>query len=108
MTLQKINTRNTVIILMIVAAGAFRLVTYKLSLNYPYIFSNFNTVGAMALFGGAYFTDKWKAYLVPFIALFLSDMALHYFYGVNWYSSSIWVYLCFAIMGWGQDYLRNF
>ena len=98
MTLQKVNTRNTVLILMIVAAGAFRLITYKLSLKYPYEMSNFNTIGAMALFGGAYFTDRWKAYLVPFLALFLSDIALHYFYSVQWYSSSILVYLCFAIM----------
>jgi hypothetical protein len=98
MTLQKINTRNTVLILMIVAAGAFRLLTYKLSLKYPYEMSNFNTVGAMALFGGAYFSDKWKAYLVPFLALFLSDIALNYFYGVHWNSSSVLVYVCFAIM----------
>jgi hypothetical protein len=96
MTLQKINTRNTVLILMIVIAAAFRLVTYKLSLRYPFEMSNFNTIGAMALFGGAYFTDKVKAYLIPFLALFLSDVALHYAFGVNW--NSFIVYFCFAIM----------
>jgi hypothetical protein len=97
MTLQKINTRNTVLILMIVAAGAFRLVSYK----YPYVLSNFTPVGAIALFGGAYFTDKWKAYLVPLLTLFLSDIALNYLYTsklVLFYSGSIWLYLCFAIM----------
>ena len=97
MTLQKINTRNTVLILMIVAAGAFRLVSYK----YPYVLSNFTPVGAIALFGGAYFTDKWKAYLVPLLTLFLSDIALNYLYTsklVLFYSGSFWVYLCFAIM----------
>ena len=75
MTLQKINTRNTVLVLMIVAAAAFRLVSYK----YPYVLSNFTPVGAIALFGGAYFTDKWKAYLVPLVTLFLSDMVLDVF-----------------------------
>jgi hypothetical protein len=97
MTLQKVNTRNTVLILMIVAAGAFRLVSYK----YPYVLSNFTPVGAIALFGGAYFTDKWKAYLVPLLTLFLSDIALNYLYTsklVLFYSGSFWVYLCFAIM----------
>jgi hypothetical protein len=97
MTLQKINTRNTVLILMIVAAGAFRLVSYK----YPYVLSNFTPVGAIALFGGAYFTDKWKAYLVPLLTLFLSDIALNYLYTsklVLFYSGSIWLYLCFTIM----------
>jgi hypothetical protein len=97
MTLQKVNTRNTVLILMIVAAGAFRLLSYK----YPYVLSNFTPVGAIALFGGAYFTDKWKAYLVPLLTLFLSDIALNYLYTsklVLFYSGSFWVYLCFAIM----------
>lgn len=97
MTLQKINTRNTVLILMIIVATLFRLVSYK----YPYVLSNFTPVGAIALFGGAYFTDKWKAYLVPLLALFTSDILINYLYTskwVFWYSGSIWVYLCFAIM----------
>src|SRR5438309_3953689 len=96
MTLQKINSRNTVLILMIIAAAAFRLVSYK----YPYVLSNFTPVGAIALFGGAYFTDKWKAYLVPLLALFASDILLNYLYNskVVFYSESLWMYLCFAII----------
>jgi hypothetical protein len=97
MTLQKINTRNIVLILMIVAASAIRLVGYK----YPYVMSNFTPVGAIALFGGAYFTDKWKAYLVPLLALFLSDVALNYLYSSKlelFYNGAFWTYLCFAIM----------
>ena len=96
MTLQKINTRNTVLVLMIVAAGAFRLLSYK----YPYVLSNFTPVGAIALFGGAYFTDKWKAYLVPLLTLFISDMALNYLYAskIVFYSESLWMYLCFGII----------
>src|SRR5437879_11353444 len=97
MTLQKINTRNTVLILMIVAAGAFRFLSYK----YPYVLSNFTPVGAIALFGGAYFTDKWKAYLVPLLALFASDILINYLYTskwVLWYDGSLWVYLCFALI----------
>jgi hypothetical protein len=96
MTLQKINTRNTILILMIVLAAVFRLVAYK----YPYLLSNFTPVGAIALFGGAYFTDRWKAYLVPLMALFLSDMLLNYFYTSKlffWSTDSLWVYLCFAV-----------
>src|SRR6195952_1681893 len=97
MTLQKINTRNIVLILMIVAAAAIRLVSYK----YPYVLSNFTPVGAIALFGGAYFTDKWKAYLVVLATLFISDIAVNYLYSsklVLWREGSIWVYLCFALM----------
>src|ERR1700761_729923 len=97
MTLQKVNTRNTVLVLMIVAAAAFRFLSYK----YPYVLSNFTPVGAIALFGGAYFTDKWKAYLVPLVALFLSDIALNYLYSSKlmlWYDGTFGVYLSFALI----------
>ncbi|HEY5327798.1 MAG TPA: DUF6580 family putative transport protein [Mucilaginibacter sp.] len=97
MSLQKINTRTIVLILMIVAAAAMRLVSYR----FPYLLSNFTPVGAIALFGGAYFTDKWKAYMVVLITLFASDILINYLYTskwVLWYSGSFWVYLTFAIM----------
>ncbi|GAC1302115.1 MAG: hypothetical protein NVSMB24_06150 [Mucilaginibacter sp.] len=97
MSLQKINTRTIVLILMIVAAAAMRLVSYK----FPYILSNFTPVGAIALFGGAYFADKWKAYLVVLLTLFASDIAINYLYTskwILWYGGSFWVYLTFAIM----------
>ncbi|MCJ8209691.1 hypothetical protein MUY27_08220 [Mucilaginibacter sp. RS28] len=96
MSLQKINIRNVVLILMIVAAAAMRLVSYK----FPAL-SNFTPVGAIAVFGGVYFNDKWKAYLVPFAALFVSDIVINYLYTsklVLWYSSSIWMYLSFFAM----------
>ncbi len=97
MSLQKINTRTIVLILMIVAAAAMRLVSYK----FPYILSNFTPVGAIALFGGAYFTDKWKAYMVVLLTLFASDILVNYLYTAKWelwYGGSFWVYLTFAIM----------
>jgi hypothetical protein len=97
MTLQKINTRNTVLILMIVAAAAMRFVSYE----FPYVLSNFTPVGAIALFGGAYFTDKWKAYAVVLITLFASDILIDYLYTSKWtlwYGGALWVYIAFAIM----------
>jgi hypothetical protein len=97
MSLQKINTRTIVLIMMIVAAAAVRLVSFE----FPYVLSNFTPVGAVALFGGAYFTDKWKAYLVVLITLFASDILINYLYTskwVLWYNGSFWVYLAFAVM----------
>lgn len=97
MSLQKINIRAIVLILMIVAAAAMRFVSYK----FPYVLSNFTPVGAIALFGGAYFTDKWKAYLVVLVTLFASDILINYLYTskwILWYGGSFWVYLTFAIM----------
>lgn len=97
MSLQKINTRTVVLILMIITAAAFRL----LSFEFQHILSNFTPVGAIALFGGAYFADKWKAYLVVLITLFTSDIVINYLYTSKWlfwYDGSFWVYLTFAIM----------
>lgn len=105
MSLQKLNTRNVVLILMIVFAAAMRFVSYK----YQFL-SNFTPVGAIALFGGAYFTDKWKAYLVPLIALFLSDVVIYAAYPAHsllWYSSSVYLYACFALMVLIGTFIKN-
>jgi hypothetical protein len=95
MSLQKINTRTIVLILLIIAAASMRLVNVKYT-----VLSNFTPVGAIALFGGAYFTDKWKAYLVVLITLLVSDLAINYIYTSKFllYTESIWLYVCFAIM----------
>jgi len=108
--MQKLNTRNVVLILMILAAVAMRFVTYYASAFITYhgsalsnfaAISNFTPVGAVALFGGTYFTDKWKAYLVPLVSLFISDMVINYLYTSRLsidYTATLWVYLSFAIM----------
>jgi hypothetical protein len=92
---QKTNTRNAVLIIMIIAATAMRLLVYKYQ-----SFSNFTPVGAVALFGGAYFTDKWKAYLVVLLTLIFSDVIINYLYfsKIELFPSSVWLYLCFALM----------
>ncbi len=74
-----------------------RLISYK----FPYTLSLFTPLAAIALFGGAYFTDKWKAYLVVLITLFASDVLINYLYTSKWFlwdGSSFGVYLAFAII----------
>lgn len=98
MSLQKTNTRNTVLILMIIASVAMRLLTFKFQW-----LSNFTPLGAIALFGGAYFTDKWKAYAVVLVSIFLSNIPINYLYSptgqITLFSSSdIYMYGCFALM----------
>jgi hypothetical protein len=105
MTLKKINTRNIVIISMIVVAMAFRL----LSFNHKEL-SSFNPVWAIALFGGVYFTDRWKAYLVPLITMFLSDFVINCLLtsnGISAFRSSIWVYVSFIIMVFIGSLIKN-
>ena len=97
MSLEKINIRNSVLILMIILAAAGRFI----HLDNQNVWANFTPVGAVSLFGGAYFTDKKKAFLVPLVTLFLSDLLINYLYYhhfVWFYSSSIWVYISFAAM----------
>ena len=57
----------TVLTGMILAVALSRLIPHP---------PNFSPVEAMALFGGAYFSRKSLAILVPLIALFVSDLAL--------------------------------
>ncbi|MGI4750475.1 MAG: DUF6580 family putative transport protein [Janthinobacterium lividum] len=97
MSLEKFNIRNSVLILMIILAAAMRFV----HLDNQNVWANFTPVGAVSLFGGAYFTDKKKAYLVPLLTLFFSDLLINYLYFhhfVWFYGSAIWVYLSFAAM----------
>jgi len=96
MSAKNINIRTVVLILIVLAATAMRLVSFKFPL-----LSNFTPVGAIALFGGAYFNPKWKAYIVVLLSLFLSDIVINYLYTSKWvllYSGSLYLYLCFAIM----------
>ena len=53
---------------------------------------NFAPITAMALFGGAYFTKKWAAFLVPLAAMFITDLILG-FHATMWA-----VYLSFVLI----------
>ena len=87
------------LIIMILIAASYRLL--QSSPVYSFM-SNLTPIGAMALFGGCYFADKWKAFLVPVLALWISDILLNRFdYYDHWtffYGGMIWVYGTFAAM----------
>ena len=89
MLTEKINPRFTVLLIMMVAVAAMRIPNAaQLTL-----WANFTPIGAMGLFGGAYFTSKWKAYAFPLLTLLVSDLIINYFvfdgkYGImygKWY-----------------------
>ncbi|MCK5002302.1 MAG: hypothetical protein KAJ92_01345 [Gammaproteobacteria bacterium] len=52
---------------------------------------NVSPVAAMALFGGAYFADKRMAFILPFLALILSDLI------IGFHNTMIFVYVGFAL-----------
>jgi len=76
---------------MIAAAAATRIIPH------PW---NFTAVGAMCLFGGAYFRRTWQAFLVPLAALVLSDLVLaatRYSFGLFGYTSILVGYGLFTL-----------
>lgn len=97
----KFNPRNLILLLMILVITGFRLlVTFN---SDELKFANFSSIGAVALFGGAYFKDHLKAFAFPLLSLFLSDFILSItifskyssgFLYEGWY----WTYLAFALM----------
>lgn len=97
----KINPRNIVLVAMILVIALLRLiVTFNAD---ALSFANFSSIGAVALFGGAYFRDKIKAFVFPIASLLLSDYILsitlykqysNTFLYDGWY----YTYLAFAIM----------
>jgi hypothetical protein len=73
--------------LLAVSSIIFVLALFRLLPHWP----NVSPVTAMALFGGAYFADKRMAFIVPFVALFLSDLI------IGLHNSMIFVYAGFAL-----------
>ncbi len=64
----KVNLQFGVITLMILLAAISRLLPHP---------PNFTAVGAMGLFGAAFFNRKVFAFLIPLVAMFLTDLFLN-------------------------------
>ena len=92
--LQKnINLRFGIIALFIIIAACTRF----------FLPPNFSPIGAIGLFGAAYFTKKHWAFIIPFAALFLSNLFLNnvvyaaYYDSFQWFGN-LWVYLAFGLI----------
>jgi len=101
MIAKKFDLSTTVLLLFIIATAALR-VAFNFS-HEMLLLANFSPLGAMALFGGAYFNTKWKAFAFPLAMLFVSDFILHQTvfkeYGNGFlYKGWYWVYGAFALM----------
>jgi hypothetical protein len=73
MTEKKINARLGILILIVFLVALSRLVPYLLNIEETF---NFSPLAAVALFGGAYFTNRINAVLFPLIALWISNLIL--------------------------------
>ena len=101
MSVPKFNPRGLVLFVFILAVALLRVIlNFSDSVS---MLANFSPIGAMALFGGAYFSTRWKGVLLPVLTLFVSDFILHQTvfrqYGNGFlYSSWYMVYGAFAMM----------
>jgi hypothetical protein len=105
MLVEKLNPRTTILLLLIFIVVALRLVTHIAD---AHSFFTLTPLGALALFGGAYFNGNLKPCVFTLLPLFISDVLLcatvysDYREGLlypGWY----WVYGAFALMAlWGK------
>lgn len=102
----KMNVRFGLIALMVLVAAMSRLLPHP---------TNFTPIGGMALFGAAYFTKKYWAFLIPFLALWFSDLILNnvvyaaYQEGFTLFPTyAIWSYVAFgAIVLMGTQVIKK-
>lgn len=90
------NKRFLVLTGLILAAAISRLIPH------PY---NFAPIGAMSLFGAAYFSDKKFAFLMPLAAMFISDLLINNILYASFYQGFtlftpgfLWIYGAIALM----------
>jgi hypothetical protein len=73
MSIQKINPRFAVLALFMIVVAAMRIPNAAQLTPW----ANFTPIGAMGLFGGAYFTSKWKTFAFPLLTLLASDLVIN-------------------------------
>jgi hypothetical protein len=73
----QLKSNQILIFLVVFAAAFFRLI--------PHPF-NFTPIGAMALFGAAYFSNKYLKLFLPLAAMYLSDLILNNTIHSSWYA----------------------
>lgn len=88
------NKRFLILAGLIIAAAISRLIPH------PY---NFAPIGAMSLFGAAYFSDKKLSFVLPLLAMFLSDLLINNILYASYYQSFtiftpgfLWIYSAIA------------
>lgn len=89
-------TQLMTLVLMVLGAAFSRLIPH------PW---NFTAIGAMALFGGAYFPSKRLSLVIPLAALLVSDLVL------GFHSTMIYVYIAFSaivLLGWNLREHKSF
>ena len=98
MSAKKINPCFAVLLLLMIVVATMRIPNAAQLTPW----ANFTPIGAMGLFGGAYFISKWKAFAFPLLTLLISDLIINLFvfdgkYGAM-YSGWYVIYGVFALI----------
>ncbi len=75
-------TQFVVITAIILVAALSRLLPHP---------PNVTAVGAVALFGATFFAKRWVSLLMPFLALWISDLALNNILYAQYYDGFVWM-----------------
>lgn len=86
--MEKINLRFSVVVLMIIAASVCRFVPHP---------AGFAPIGAMALFGAAYFKNKFAAFVIPVVTMWISDLVMNNIIFAGTYDTFVFFYQGFYI-----------
>jgi len=95
---RKSNTRVLVLLLFIIVVIGLRMLA-PLSSDFK-LFANFSGLGAVAIFSGSYFKNKFSGYVLPMLVLLLSDLGLALMMGESYvfYPGWYYTYIAFALM----------
>jgi hypothetical protein len=102
----KFNPSAVILLSIVVLVSIFR-VAAPYSDNFKDI-ANFSAVGAIALFGGAYFNSSVKAFGFPLLVLLISDIFIAQTSGFGFfYPGWYWTYIAFIAMVFASKLLLN-
>ena len=81
--------RNSILILVTL------LVTFSRLIN---VMPNFSPLAAVSLFGAAHFKQKWQAFIIPLVSVWISDLFINNIIYSQYYSffNKINMLLCFC------------
>lgn len=80
---QKINFRFVMVVVIILQAAISRLIPHP---------PNFAPIGAMSLFGAAYFAKKHWAFIIPIASMWLADLVLNNVVYAEYFEHFAWLY----------------
>jgi hypothetical protein len=93
------NSRWGIIAIIVVFVAMSRLVPHTLATS----LFNFSPLGGIALFSAAYFNRRYMAYLLPFVALWASNLLIDNLFFAKYYDGFAWfanpeVYFAFMLI----------